>query len=78
VVGHFNEIIRGKVLIVVNEVENAKTNPRSASEKLRSLITDDIVAIGQKYKATTLDVNYANFIMVSNNDVFFLFFFFIF
>ncbi|GHU23579.1 hypothetical protein FACS189472_16540 [Alphaproteobacteria bacterium] len=69
VVGHFNELIRGKVLIVVNEVENAHLNPRSLSEKLRSMITDDIIVIAQKHKTTTLDVNCANFILVSNNDV---------
>jgi hypothetical protein len=45
-------------------VENAKLNTRAHTEKLRSLITDDIVAVGQKYKATTLDINYANFILV--------------
>jgi hypothetical protein len=51
------------------QIENAKKNPKNLAEKLRSLITEDIVAIGQKYKPTTLDVNYANFILLSNHDV---------
>jgi hypothetical protein len=62
----FNEIIRGKVLVVVNEMENAT---KKMSEKLRSLITEETVVIKQKYVKSQVDKNITNFIFVTNNTV---------
>jgi hypothetical protein len=66
--GKFNDMLRGKLLVVINELENVKAG-KVSSEKLRSLITEDIVAIQAKHKAAEMDVLVSNFILITNNTV---------
>jgi hypothetical protein len=67
VVGRHNDIIQGKVLIVLNELGKAKAGTKDPSEKVRSLITENLATVGQKYKATTVSANVSNF-MICTND----------
>jgi hypothetical protein len=63
--GKFNEIIRGKVLLVLNEKENEKHR----GGKLWTLITEDVIQIEVKYKNASMDSNNCNFIISTNNKI---------
>jgi hypothetical protein len=64
-IGRFNDLIRGKVMIVLNEKENETRR----GGRLWSLITESIVDIEAKYKNREMEANYCNFIICTNNDI---------
>jgi len=69
IMGKFNSIIVGKILIVVNEVDTVGT--AKAAEKLmnkaKRLITDTMTTIEEKYVSKMTTENIANLILVSNS-----------
>jgi hypothetical protein len=69
IMGKFNSIIVGKILIVVNEVDTIGS--ARAAEKLmnkaKRLITDTMTTIEEKYVSKMTTENTANLILVSNS-----------
>lgn len=64
--GNFNDAIRNKILVNIDEPEgldNAKN-----IEKLKGAITSKVINIKQKYKNLSTDKNYINFIMTLNEE----------
>jgi hypothetical protein len=68
VVGNFNSSIENKKLIILNEAKNADNLKYIDSDSLKSIITDKIGNINEKFKPARMFHNVLNLIIVSNND----------
>ena len=66
VVGRFNDSIRDKMLIIVNEVSGKDYNK---SNKFKTYITEGQVEVEQKFRPKMSTENNANFILLSNEKV---------
>lgn len=64
--GDFNESLRCKIFVIVNEVSGKETT--KYKEKMKSLITDSYININEKYKNTQHIKNNVNMIMFTNNQ----------
>lgn len=67
--GKFNASLENKKLIVCNEIQSIDANKYLNSDALKSLITERILNIEQKYEIPRITENVSNFIMISNNEV---------
>lgn len=64
----YNDYMLGKELIVANEVIH-NDNKLLVPDKLKNYVTDDYVSINRKFKDTTYQRNYSQWIFVTNNKV---------
>ena len=68
VVGEYNSIIENKVLLVLNELRAAKDEYLQDMDKLKAIITDESLEIGEKYQVTRYSENVSNLIFISNHE----------
>ena len=69
IMGKFNSIIVGKILLVVNEVDTVGSVKAAEKlmNKIKRLITDATITIEEKYVSKMTTENSANLIMISNS-----------
>ncbi|KAA6387963.1 MAG: hypothetical protein EZS28_016509, partial [Streblomastix strix] len=65
--GNFNSVIENKSLIVLNELKNFTEQRASNSNAQKSIITDDVQRINEKFVALRDSQNVSNLIFISNN-----------
>ncbi|KAA6360749.1 MAG: hypothetical protein EZS28_043724 [Streblomastix strix] len=67
ITGNFNSVIENKSLIILNELKNFTEQRALNSNALKSVITDDVQRINEKFVARRDSQNVANLIFISNN-----------
>lgn len=66
VVGHFNDVIEGKTLLLIDEVYKSK---KTTTDALKSFLGNSTVLLHRKHKPAIAIDNYINFIITSNDRV---------
>ena len=64
----YNDYMVGKEIIVANEVIH-NDNKYLVPDKLKNYVTDEYISINRKFKDTTYQKNYSQWIFVTNNKV---------
>jgi hypothetical protein len=72
--GNFNSVVENKMIIIMNEVGNAKDNNSARGtygianwDSMKSIITDTTIRINEKNEPRRTSENVANLIFVTNN-----------
>lgn len=68
IVGRWNSVIENKVLLVMNELMTAKDSYVQSMETLKTLITDPVMRIEEKFQPKRVSENVSNLIFISNNS----------
>ena len=66
--GSFNSIVESKMLIVLNEMKNCGDERGANFDALKSIITDPVIRINEKFQPRRTAENVANFIFCTNNS----------
>lgn len=67
VTGQFNEILEGKILVILNELRSKKGNKNLDEDQLKSFTTEDKIMINAKFQSVKTIVNMCNFILITNH-----------
>ncbi|KAA6401679.1 MAG: hypothetical protein EZS28_002795 [Streblomastix strix] len=68
ITGNFNSVIENKSLIILNELKNFTEQRALNNNALKSIITDDVQRINEKFVTRRYSQNVANLIFISNNN----------
>jgi hypothetical protein len=64
----FNDILSGAITVVCNEVKAPANERFSQKDRLKSLLTDEIIEINPKYQPRRVEKLCARFLMLSNRE----------
>jgi len=65
---NFNDILSGAITVVCNEVKAPASERFSQKDRLKSLLTDEVIAINPKYQPRRIEKLCARFLMLSNRE----------
>jgi len=64
----FNDILSGAITVVCNEVKAPANERFSQKDRLKSLLTDEVIEINPKYQPRRIEKLCARFLMLSNRE----------
>lgn len=67
--GRYNGVVAGKTFIVLNEARQMNSSYNAATDAMKSIITDDVIRVNDKYVQAKTTTNTLNIILVTNNSM---------
>ena len=68
IIGKYNSAVENKKLLVINEMDSAEMSPKSIFNRLKKLITEDVIDIHSKFVNTRPDVRSVANVMILSNE----------